>query len=221
MRAHCNYCGGHKNHLILHQVRDADDSGEQFWYSSLFSLIKCAGCDAIHLRQDSTFSGNVDQYGNQIVNTVYYPPASSRRKPEWMTNFAEHFDFLQSDIGKILNEVYIALQNGSLRLSVMGIRSVLELIMIEKNGGDTGTISGNVDRFFQSGYVSAQQQPLFKDVVFEAGNAAMHRGYNPTEIHVSAILDMTEALIAAIYFHPAKAQAVSGAIPARRPRLTE
>lgn len=214
IKAHCNGCGGVRNHTVLHSVDDSDVQ-DDWWAFYTYRLIRCAGCDNVHLRHDHEFSGDNDEHGNPITHTVYYPPAMSRRRPDWMFGFPMVVWAHSSDIGQLLNEVYTALQNQSLRLATMGVRAALERVMIEQIGNDTGTISGNINRFFQMGFVAPQQQPLFRNALIEAGNAAMHRGYKPTEEHLSALLDMTEALIASIYVHPQRAAALSVAIPAR------
>jgi len=214
MKAHCNTCGGVRNHAVLHSVDDPD-SGDDWWAFHTYKLIRCAGCENVHLRYDFEFSGDVNERGDPIVHTTYFPPAMSRRRPEWLSGFSYLLWANQSDVGQLLGEIYTALQNGSRRLAAMGVRAVLERVMVEQIGTDTGSIGGNVTRFFELGFVAVHQQPLFRSALIEAGHAAMHRGYRPTEDHLAALLDMTEALIAAIYIHPERAQAVSGALPAR------
>ena len=86
--------------------------------------------------------------------------------------------------------------------------------MIEQIGGDTGNFGRNIDRFIEMGFVAPHQHALFRGALIEAGHAAMHRGYKPTEAHLSALLDMTEALIAAIYVHPQRVAEAAG-LPVR------
>lgn len=215
IRAHCNQCGRNTNHHVLYTVND-DEFEENWWSSSQYRLIRCAGCDGVHLRNDYQFSEDSDAEGNAINHTSYFPPSVSRRKPAWMSEFPTVIWMHESDIGQILNEVYVSIQNSSYRLAAMGIRAALEMVMIENIDRDTNTFSGNIAKFFERGFVSVHQQPLFRNALIEAGHAAMHRGYKPTERDLSALLDMTEALIAAIYVHPARAQAVSQTIPVRQ-----
>jgi len=50
MRAHCNECGGDKNHLILHEVNSqwSIEEGE-IWGDIAHKMLQCAGCDSINL----------------------------------------------------------------------------------------------------------------------------------------------------------------------------
>lgn len=215
IKAHCNTCGGRKNHLVLHTEVDVSDDDEWVLIST-YRLIKCAGCDRIHLQHETDYTQMSDGDGNPIVDTVYYPPPLSRRRPDWMSGFPNAIWMLETDIGQLLNEVYTALQNGSNRLAAMGIRAVVEIMMIDKIGGDTGSFTGNITQFFQLGYVALHQQPSFKAALIEAGHAAMHRGFKPTTEHLSTLLDITEGLVAAIYFHERSAAKLSSAIPPRQ-----
>ena len=123
---------------------------------------------------------------------------------------------METDIGQLLNEVYTALQNGSNRLAAMGVRAVVEIMMIDKIGGDKGTFEKNISRFFDLGFVAVYQQRSFRNALIEAGHAAMHRGFKPTTEQLSVLLDITESLIASIYFHEQSAAELSSAIPPRQ-----
>jgi hypothetical protein len=216
IKAHCNACGGKKNHLVLHT--ETDVTFEEGWTEiATYRLIKCAGCDRVHLQLETDFSGLVDNEGNPITSTGYYPPAMSRRRPEWMSgSIANILWASNTDIGQLLTEVYAALQNGSNRLAAMGIRAIVEIMMIDKIGADLGRFEANIARFFEMGFVAPYQQKSFREALIEAGHAAMHRSFKPTEDHLSTLLDITESLIAAIYFHEAKAAKLSSAIPPRQ-----
>src|SRR6266704_5114229 len=86
IRAHCNLCVGLTNHLVLHKDSTSWDGGDEQYQISggdEYLLIRCAGCDTVHLQHDSWFSEDCDE-DVQIVRTRYYPPAISRRRPDWL-----------------------------------------------------------------------------------------------------------------------------------------
>jgi hypothetical protein len=56
----------------------------------------------------------------------------------------------------LMEEIYTAVQAGSRRLSAMGIRALLETVMIQKVG-DKGSFKANVDALLEAGYVSMRQ----------------------------------------------------------------
>jgi hypothetical protein len=65
----------------------------------------------------------------------------------------------------------------------MGIRSLLETVMIEKVG-DSGTIGTNVTKFIAEGYIAPKHEGIFR-LQIEAGHAGMHRKYRagPGNLH--------------------------------------
>lgn len=216
IKAHCNTCAGIKNHLVLFTETDFTPD-ENWWASATYKMIKCAGCDSVHLRHEYEFSEDTDAEGNTNVHVTYYPPALSRRRPDFMTGNLDNVVWaMNTQIGQLLTEIYAALQNGSNRLAAMGVRAVVEIMMIDKIGGDSGNFAGNINRFFEQGYVAAHQQQSFRAALIEAGHAAMHRGFKPTNEQLSILLDITEALIASIYFHEDRAAQLSSAIPPRQ-----
>jgi hypothetical protein len=91
-------------------------------------------CETIHLKHDSTFSEDTELDGSSIVTTNYYPPSTSRRTPTWLGSKNSPFWYGDTVIEQWLKEIYSAVQNDSRRLAVMGIRSLLETVMIEKVG---------------------------------------------------------------------------------------
>jgi hypothetical protein len=219
-KAHCNTCVGPTNHVILHRHTKTwnDDADGQHPMSGgdEYLLMQCAGCDTVHLQHDSWFSENWDENGS-IIDTVYYPPAISRRRPSWLKDPEGPFYFGSTEVEKLLEEIYSALQNDSRRLAVMGIRALLELIMIQQVG-DSGQIGKNVDRFLEQGFVAKTNQETFRFQLIEAGHAAMHRQYVPERVDIEVLMQITESLIETIYVHPAKAKRL-GAIPARNSNI--
>lgn len=207
IKAHCNSCGPHISHDVRKLVEKAwDDEESRVDGVDRYFLLECRGCERITLRHDSWNSYETDDQGHTIINTVYYPPATSRKHPKWLTDFDGPF-FLSFDnsIDKLLKEIYSAVQNNSRALAAMGIRALIEHIMTEQIG-DTGTIGGNVTKFISEGYIAPKSEQLFREFLLESGHAAMHRGYFPKPSDISALLDITESLIETIYVHPHKAK---------------
>jgi hypothetical protein len=220
---HCNSCGQATNHRILHQESTkwtdsvGDEQDEYEISGANTQMLKCLGCDDVHFLTLSWFSEDTNSYGLPNVKETRYPPAISRRRPPWFTGHL-HIT-LPDDIYRFLDEIYISLQNDTLRLTVLGIRALLEQIMMEKVG-DHQTLGRNVDAFLEAGYVAPQSHDIFRRSLIEAGNAAMHRGYKPLFDDVNTLLDITESLVASIYVHPKRAAEVRKKIPPRAPMTT-
>lgn len=222
-RSYCNNCRGHRTHNILHahetRWRDEQGEGHVVWGEDAYYLVQCAGCNRIHMRHDSRHSEDEDNEGQAIRRVEYSPPAYARRRPDWLTDYRGPFAFREHPVGELLEEVYVALQNGLPRVAAMGIRAALEHLMIEAIGSDKGSFGANADAFFELGLVAANDKDLFKKVLIEVGNAAIHRAHKPTGRDLEIVMDVVEQIVHATYVRPLRLASLSPIAP-RKGRAT-
>jgi hypothetical protein len=64
-------------------------------------------------------------------------------------------------LGSLLHEIYQAVHGGQYRLAAMGIRALLEQIMMPKVG-DLGSFEKQLDAFEKAGYISFIQRDTMK-----------------------------------------------------------
>lgn len=88
--------------------------------------------------------------------------------------------------------------------------------MIDKVG-DQGLFKANMDAFQAADYLNVRQRGHL-ETVLGAGDAAIHRGWQPTESQIAILLDITEAIIEGAYLHDQPADTLSRSIPPRPPR---
>jgi hypothetical protein len=150
-------------------------------------------------------------------NITYYPSPVPRVLPDWIFEFEIGLvgGKREERIGQLLQEVYAAMRGGQYRLATMGIRSVLEQVIIAKVG-DHHIFSKNLEQFYDAGYISLMERDALNDSL-EAGHAATHRLFNPTQQDLDILLNITEGILAAIYIHPDQAESLSKRVP---PRVT-
>jgi len=175
-----------------------------------YQLLECKGCDEVKLKITSS-SSDYETY------VQFHPAATLRPRPNWLSDFyleALSNNFYQTLI-ELLNEVYKALQNGMPRLAVMGIRALLEAIMVDKIG-DKGGFAKNVAALAAAGHIGEKQKGRIL-AVLDVGSAAMHRGYAPRVEDVVPLLNLTENLVESIYVHDDQIDAVTKKVP-QRPR---
>ena len=210
-KAHCNACDGQRNHVVLcvEESRWTDDdnsmSGGDIW-----QMLKCSGCDSVKLRNTSW---DAETAGKRIV---YFPPATFRRQPRWMLMLWLELAPEETFVEELLQEIYVAFYQGLPRLAAMGIRSLVEKIMISKTG-DHGSFGKNTREFERLGYVSNIQRTRL-DAILEAGHAAIHRTYSPTTEDVHTLLDITEHIVEAVYVHGDQVAELKKNIPRRPPK---
>jgi Domain of unknown function (DUF4145) len=212
---HCNKCLVETTHLVLHQEenrwRDEIEfsSGLQdFWYTEWYSTIKCGGCGSVSILLTT------QSEANEEPSEEFFPPRTFRRKPLWLVDLPRESLFERSYVAELVDEIYTALQNGSLRLAVMGVRALLEAAMIDKVG-DQGSFKKNIDKFETDGFISSSQRKVLEPTI-EAGHAVLHRGYSPGQDDVVLLMDIAESIIESVYVTPKKARLVAEATPKRK-----
>lgn len=208
-KVHCNDCGGERNHHVLHSDSthwEAERGAVTGGTNS--EMLRCAGCEKVILRE-SEWCSEVDE-----PTIRFYPPATFRPAPKWLTDFWLEFPPGHDQLHDLLKEIYVALQNAQPYLAAMGIRALLEQIMIDKIK-DNGTFTENLRKFQEAGYVSKLQREQLATVL-EVGHAAIHRGHKPSQEDLTTIVDITEVLIQSIYLHGSKVKELKGKIPPRK-----
>lgn len=121
--------------------------------------------------------------------------------------------FDEGNLHDLLAEIYVALRNDQRALAAMGIRALLENVMVEKVG-DHGAFSANLKAFETDGYVSRNQRERL-ETILEAGHAAMHRLYKPSKEDLITLVDIAESIVESIYIHHPKVERLKKGIPPR------
>jgi hypothetical protein len=204
-KAHCNECGGNRNHKILHSEETSYEEEEyHYWISDKYEMLKCLGCEQIRLRHTHTTA--IDD----CDEVTYFPPSIFRPIPKWLGGF---WLFDEDFVETLLKEIYIALHNNLPSLAAMGVRSLVEKIMIAKTG-DHGTFAKNISEFEKQGFVSRIEKERL-ETILEAGHAVIHRTFTPSIEDVVTLVDITEHIIATVYLQESEVKALKKKIPPR------
>ncbi|MFP5222302.1 MAG: DUF4145 domain-containing protein [Acidobacteriota bacterium] len=124
------------------------------------------------------------------------------------------FNFGIDNVKEILEEIYVCLQNGAPRLAVMGVRSLVEHIILDKID-DAGSFKANVALFEKRGFISAIQKDVIEKTL-DAGNAVTHRAFKPDEWLVADVVDIAESLIEMLYVNPSRSRRIEKKTPPRK-----
>lgn len=210
-QSHCNACGGDRNHVILHCAQSSwsEDDG-QYSGTDRYETLQCAGCDSIKLKHYAT------RPSEPYESITDFPAAVFRPRPRWMFDLILDQLIDEGAIVDLHNEIYVALQHGLLRLAAMGVRALIERIIISKVG-DKRSFAANVESFEQAGYVSRLQKERLL-AILEVGHATIHRDFNPMRDDVIILIDITEHIIESVYIHESKVKGLSVRVPKRPPR---
>lgn len=216
--APCNRCLRPTNHKVLWSDRRAWDEVVDEEYraviegADIYVVLECAGCNQVRFLHSHWFSEDSDERGHPNLYEDYYPPTVTRQKPLWRRSTFPFIWAVINDLNPLFDEVYSAHASGAFTLTAMGIRALTEKIMVEQVGKH-GTFAETVEAFFQAGFVAPIQQDRFRNVLIEAGHAAIHRDFKPSREDVETLLDLVEGLVEAIYYEPLRAQAVGEKLP--------
>jgi hypothetical protein len=224
IKAHCNNCGGNKNHLILfdhhHEWHEDLHDDPPTWINGKdsYELLQCAGCDHIVFRHTSWFSEYTDDEGRPIPTIAYCPPATFRRHPKWLSDTSNIFRFFgpQEFVPRLINEIYTALHSDCRAIVAMGIRALLEQMLVDKVG-DNGSFTSNLKKFEMEGFIASKEREVI-ETTLEVGHASIHRNYNPSKDDLIRTLDITENLMERIYIFPSHATTLQKRIPPKKSR---
>lgn len=133
-----------------------------------------------------------------------YPAALARRRPPWL-----HELFFADSLGEqskhhLLQELYTGIGAQNWWLTMLGVRSLLESVMVEKVG-DNGSFVKNLGKFLEGGFISKIQLEALGPLI-EAGHATTHRGYQPSAADVNVVMDILENVLESIYVTTVRAK---------------
>lgn len=130
------------------------------------------------------------------------------------SNYPEWYEELDDKKKALLNEIDFSLHNDLSALPMMGLRALLESVMVERVG-DSGGFEVKLKRFEENGYVT----PLHADVirkVLDAGHASMHRTYFPSVGDLDTCVDVVKHLLHGVYVLHPKVQGLAANTPPRQ-----
>ena len=177
--------------------------------SEVHELLRCCGCDVIKLRLTSSDTES------DAVRIHYFPPAIFRRAPDWLLDLWLELKQDDSFVEVLLREIYFALQNNLPALATMGIRALLERIMISRVG-DKGSFGKNLAEFERLGHVSSRQRQRL-ETILDAGHAAIHRAFVPNSSDVVTLLDIAEHVVESVFLHDSRVTELRKRVPPRGP----
>jgi len=162
-----------------HTIESSEEiEGEVGPWTDCFEIFRCQGCDSVHVRRSFYFA----LLGEEPERS-YFPARISRHKPQWLQD-------LPDELRELLWEVYGALHADSPRLALMGIRAVVDVVILEKVG-DVGTFREKLTALGEKGFVG-RQQGEFLEAVLDAGSAAAHRGHAASAQELDFAMDIVE-----------------------------
>jgi hypothetical protein len=192
--APCSSCVRSTVHEILFKTtRESDNALEHYM------MLSCAGCGTISMMHWFINTSIKDDDGRAVLlspaRVRHYPSPVTRKMPEWVSS--RELSNVVRRFVSLLEEIYQAVDGGQHRLAAMGVRALLEQVMIAEIG-DIGGFDKKLDAFQEAGLISSRQREAMR-ATLDVGDAAMHRAHTPDKTELNTCLDIAEGVMSAIY----------------------
>jgi hypothetical protein len=224
----CNTCERRTHHRSIHKYRNneykeelkdefgrvyACPEGHDDW-----ELIECLGCKSVSLELIEYFSEWADDPFSSPTRTTYYPERKlfSRQKPSW---FGILTGQLRHEVSNFIivayTQIYELVESKKYLAALLTCRALLETIAVENGAENERTFFLKLEVLREKEFITPKQVTFLNESIYDAGSAAMHRGYNPNEKTVGLVLDAIEKLMHTIYIEPHSQLELQKEIPKR------
>jgi len=182
-------------------------------------LLECRGCETVFYHQlswdDQVLNPVFDSAGNYQMEVVehvetYPQPEKKARKPDWVWSIARKDPQLE----KILSEVYDAVERRSNILAATGLRTAFDRVVSYHAVDENQPLAAKVKALNERGFIGATEADILNTVV-DAGSAAAHRAWNPTDEQLGQLLQSLEQFIHRTVVVGEKVLEVKALIPQR------
>ncbi|WP_143749604.1 DUF4145 domain-containing protein [Mesorhizobium sp. WSM3879] len=225
VRGHCPNCGPARwADVVGHAKHREDDEESQTWYQTDHRILQCPACEGIYHQTVSVFSEDYiyvnGEYGQQVEfaeSVSHWPevPQIKKEKPNWIN------DLISIDITlyELINDIYSALNIGLSVFSVIGVRTLLDRAT-EVLGIDAAiTFDEKLDELLSQDYIGQTEKGILA-IATDAGSAAAHRGWKPSDKDLSLILEAVEAFLHRVFIMRANVSGLKSTIPPKPKRKT-
>lgn len=221
-KAHCPRCDGERScDLLGEAVRPWEwtDGRHHSHGGNTHRLLECRGCETVFYWRSSWDDNNFDFEHDASGETVmYYPqeiitypkPDNKSIRPDWVWGISKKDPQLE----KILSEVYDAVERGSNILAATGLRTAFDRVVSYHAVDDDQPLAAKVEALKKQGFIGEREANIL-NIVVDAGNAAAHRGWDPTDTDLSQLLKSLEHFIHRTVVDGEKVLEVKALIPQR------
>lgn len=147
-------------------------------------------------------------YPEDII--TYPKPDKKSIKPDWVWSISKKDPQLE----KILSEVYDAVERSSNILAATGLRTAFDRVVSYHAVKDSLPLVAKVKALKERGFIGETEANILNTVV-DAGSAAAHRAWNPTDEQLGQLLQSLEQFIHRTVVVGEKVLEVKALIPQR------
>lgn len=217
-RALCPSCLGEKRvDTLFERVDRWDADGGYIQGIDEYYVFMCRGCEQIFFCKSSSDSEDredyYDEYGEHQTDypwrRSYLPEIPPRAFPR--IDFMA-FRFTNRRTFELLQDVYTAAENKLNVLAAIGARTVFESVSDSLNIAEELTFRDKLEKLRKDGYIGGQDKGTLETLI-DAGGAAAHRGWKPTDEELKTIIEIMNNFVVQSLITPKKKKALSDSIP--------
>jgi hypothetical protein len=152
-RIFCNEC----RTITPHSVETAkiiEESTEECSASTTHQVLICASCSTGTYRKRFWFSEwqDHDPESGPTYEDTYHPPGMKKLLPAW-------HDQLPEVLQEVMKEAYVAFQYDLRYISSVGLRTALDIAIVEKVG-DLGRFTDKLEKMVELAHISTDEKDL-------------------------------------------------------------
>ena len=234
LRGHCPDCDADRNAEVLAEdTNEGVDEPSGIWFKSTYSILRCLGCDRRYIRlvqldsEDSSW--DEDPHTGENFETLnervtYWPsvptPRTMHRRPEWLwldpleEEPERHFTSQYPELATLLHELYAALDNNLQILSAIGIRTVFDCASQLLGCHPNQSFPEKLKELTAGNKISGEEKEILS-ILTDAGSAAAHRGWKPTQADINSLLAALEHFLHRAFVLKHEVRRVKRNIPPR------
>lgn len=232
VRGHCPNCGVDRNAEVLAEDnREEEDKTSDVWVRSTYSILRCLGCDRRYIRlaqlcsedYDEDYDPNTGETSMTLNERItYWPsvpiPPATRPRPDWLWPYPVEPELSLGsgypEIASLLTEVYTALDNNLLTLVTIGIRTVFDRASQELGTDTNQNFTEKLKELAAGNKIGGEEKEILA-VLVDAGSAAAHRGWKPTQEDINHLIGALENFLERAFVLKHNVRGVKKVIPAR------
>jgi hypothetical protein len=232
LRGHCPDCDADRNAEVLAEdVLEATDEPSGIWYRSTYSILRCLGCDRRYIRLlelcsedwDEDFDPDTGETSLTLNERVTYWPSvpitrATRPRPDWLWSDLQEPELSLGseypELANLLGEVYRALDNKLHILATIGVRTVFDCASQLLGADPNQSFQEKLKELAAGNKIGGEDKELLS-VLADAGGAAAHRGWKPTEDAIDHLMGALENFLERAFVLKHNVRRVKKSIPPR------
>lgn len=194
VEGHCPECGASRNARVRgehHNNSSGEVDGGQYTvsFSDGYRILECGGCSTLYCQRVQYCSEWGDAFDqDSFYKITFWPSTAQCQPPKWLSDTGD------PKLEEILVEVYAATNNAMPILAAVGIRTAFDRATELLNIKTALPFEKKLDALKLGGLLSTSDREGLAALV-NAGSAAAHRGWKPSDDRLLTMIRILEAFL--------------------------